>query len=181
MGQPIDAGVLRDRAGSASGRHPPDHVPARGGGCRALNFIGRETLFGRYWGCTEDHPFLHFETCYYQAIDAALALGLSRVGAGAQGAHKLARGYLPTATYSLHYITDPNFRNAVSDYLRRERRRLTKRSNSCWIGAFRKATMMAEKLDDARREEALKALATASWAHDETRDAISKTFVFATS
>jgi len=87
----------------------------------ALNFIGRQTLFGRYWGCAEDHPCLHFETCYYQAIDAAFALGLSRVEAGAQGAHKLARGYLPTPTYSLHWIADPGFRGAVEDYLRRER------------------------------------------------------------
>ena len=87
----------------------------------ALNFIGRETLFGRYWGCREDHPFLHFEVCYYQAIDAALELGLGRVEAGAQGAHKLARGYLPTPTYSLHYIPDPGFRAAVDDYLERER------------------------------------------------------------
>ncbi len=87
----------------------------------ALNFIGRETLYGRYWGCREDHPFLHFETCYYQAIDAALELGLKRVEAGAQGAHKLARGYLPTPTYSLHYIADPGFRAAVEDYLERER------------------------------------------------------------
>ena len=87
----------------------------------ALNFIGRDTLYGRYWGCNEDHPFLHFETCYYQAIDAAINLGLKRVEAGAQGAHKLARGYLPCATYSLHYIPDPGFRKAVSDYLVRER------------------------------------------------------------
>lgn len=87
----------------------------------ALNFIGRDTLYGRYWGCNEDHPFLHFETCYYQAIDAAIDLGLKRVEAGAQGAHKLARGYLPCATYSLHYIADPGFRNAVGNYLERER------------------------------------------------------------
>ena len=87
----------------------------------ALNVIGRDTLFGRYWGCVEDHPCLHFETCYYQAIDAALELGLSRVEAGAQGAHKLARGYLPVPTYSLHWIGDPGFRRAVADYLQRER------------------------------------------------------------
>ena len=87
----------------------------------ALNVIGRDTLFGRYWGCIEDHPCLHFETCYYQAIDAAIALGLKRVEAGAQGAHKLARGYLPTPTYSLHWIADGGFRAAVDDYLRRER------------------------------------------------------------
>ncbi|MEO0362215.1 MAG: GNAT family N-acetyltransferase, partial [Pseudomonadota bacterium] len=87
----------------------------------ALNFIGRETLYGRYWGCVENHPFLHFETCYYQAIDAAYDLGLSRVEAGAQGAHKLARGYMPTPTYSLHHIPNEGFRRAVEDYLARER------------------------------------------------------------
>ena len=87
----------------------------------ALNFIGRETLYGRYWGCTEDHPFLHFEACYYQAIDAALELGLSRVEAGAQGAHKLARGYAPTLTYSLHWIAHPGLRHAVAQFLTHER------------------------------------------------------------
>lgn len=87
----------------------------------ALNAIGRETLFGRYWGCSEHIPFLHFEACYYQAIDAALELGLTRVEAGAQGAHKLARGYLPHATYSLHHVGDEQFRAAVADYLERER------------------------------------------------------------
>jgi len=88
----------------------------------ALNFIGRDTLFGRYWGCVEDHPCLHFELCYYQAIDWAIAHGLSRVEAGAQGEHKLARGYLPTPVHSLHYIADPAFRGAVSRYLDQERR-----------------------------------------------------------
>lgn len=88
----------------------------------ALNFIGRDTLFGRYWGCTQDHPCLHFELCYYQAIDWAIAHGLSRVEAGAQGEHKLARGYLPTPVHSLHYIADPNFRDAVARYLAEERR-----------------------------------------------------------
>jgi predicted N-acyltransferase len=87
----------------------------------ALNVIGRDTLFGRYWGCVEDHPCLHFETCYYQAIDAAIAMGLKRVEAGAQGSHKLARGYMPTPTYSLHWIGDAGFRRAVADYLERER------------------------------------------------------------
>lgn len=87
----------------------------------ALNFIGSDTLFGRYWGCTEHHPFLHFEVCYYQAIDWALAHGLARVEAGAQGEHKLARGYVPTPTYSAHWIADPRFRSAVADYLERER------------------------------------------------------------
>ena len=83
----------------------------------ALNFIGQETLFGRYWGCIEDHPCLHFELCYYQAIDFAIAQGMSRVEAGAQGSHKLARGYLPVTTHSLHWIGDEGFRNAVGDYL----------------------------------------------------------------
>ena len=87
----------------------------------ALNFIGRETLFGRYWGCVEDHPFLHFELCYYQAIDHALARGMRRVEAGAQGQHKLARGYLPVATHSLHWIADPGFRDAIERYLEAER------------------------------------------------------------
>ena len=86
----------------------------------ALNFIGRDTLFGRYWGCTEHHPCLHFELCYYQAIDYAIAHGL-RVEAGAQGEHKLARGYLPNPTHSLHWIANPSFRAAVSDFLDHER------------------------------------------------------------
>lgn len=88
----------------------------------ALNFIGRETLYGRYWGCTEDHPCLHFELCYYQAIDWAIAHGLLRVEAGAQGEHKLARGYLPVETHSLHWIADRSFRTAVDRYLQAERR-----------------------------------------------------------
>lgn len=86
----------------------------------ALNFIGRETLFGRYWGCTEHHPCLHFEVCYYQAIDYAIANGL-RVEAGAQGEHKLARGYLPAPTHSLHWIADQGFARAVENYLEQER------------------------------------------------------------
>ncbi|WP_426036352.1 GNAT family N-acetyltransferase [Cypionkella sp. TWP1-2-1b2] len=88
----------------------------------ALNFIGRDTLYGRYWGCIEDYPCLHFELCYYQAIDWAIAHGLSRVEAGAQGEHKLARGYLPMPVHSLHYIADRSFRNAVARYLVEERR-----------------------------------------------------------
>ena len=87
----------------------------------AINFIGSHTLFGRHWGCIEDHPFLHFEICYYQAIDYAIKHKLQRVEAGAQGGHKLARGYMPQITYSAHYITHPDFRNAVEDYLERER------------------------------------------------------------
>ena len=88
----------------------------------ALNFLGRDTIYGRYWGCTEDHPFLHFELCYHQAIDYAIAHGLARVEAGAQGEHKLARGYLPVATHSLHWIADRGFRDAVARYLDAERR-----------------------------------------------------------
>ena len=87
----------------------------------ALNFIGRSNLFGRYWGCAEHHPCLHFELCYYQAIDYAIAHGLQTVEAGAQGEHKLARGYLPVTTYSLHWIADPGFRRAVAEYLDAER------------------------------------------------------------
>ncbi|XOV87519.1 MAG: GNAT family N-acetyltransferase [Pseudomonadota bacterium] len=87
----------------------------------AINFIGSECLFGRNWGCIEDHPFLHFEACYYQAIDYAIAHGLKRVEAGAQGPHKLARGYLPTHTYSAHWIVDESFREAVDRFLAQER------------------------------------------------------------
>ncbi|MGB8812693.1 MAG: GNAT family N-acetyltransferase, partial [Paracoccaceae bacterium] len=88
----------------------------------ALNFIGRDTLFGRYWGATEDHPCLHFELCYYQAIEWAIGQGLTRVEAGAQGEHKLARGYLPTPVHSLHWIADPGFSKAIAQYLKEERR-----------------------------------------------------------
>ncbi|MEM6478003.1 MAG: GNAT family N-acetyltransferase [Pseudomonadota bacterium] len=87
----------------------------------ALNFIGRETLFGRYWGCVEDHPCLHFELCYYQAIDYAITHKKARVEAGAQGTHKLARGYLPVTCHSLHWIGDARFREAITQYLEAER------------------------------------------------------------
>ncbi len=87
----------------------------------ALNLIGSDCLYGRYWGCVEDHPFLHFEVCYYRAIDYAIEHGLARVEAGAQGPHKLARGYLPVHTYSAHWIRDPGFREAVERYLVQER------------------------------------------------------------
>ena len=87
----------------------------------ALNLIGRDTLFGRYWGCTEHHRCLHFEVCYYRAIDYAIRHGLGKVEAGAQGEHKLARGYLPVATHSLHWFGDPGFRDAVARYLDAER------------------------------------------------------------
>ncbi|MEZ5841156.1 MAG: GNAT family N-acetyltransferase [Hyphomicrobiales bacterium] len=88
----------------------------------ALNFIGSDALYGRYWGALEDQPFLHFEVCYHQAIDFAIAQRLPRVEAGAQGTHKLARGYMPVETRSAHYIADPSFRRAVADYLDEERR-----------------------------------------------------------
>ncbi len=91
----------------------------------ALNFIGGSALYGRYWGCSVDKPFLHFEICYYQAIEAAIGLGLKRVEAGAQGGHKLARGYEPVQTWSAHYIPDPGFRSAVADFLVHERRGIT--------------------------------------------------------
>lgn len=87
----------------------------------ALNLIGGDALYGRYWGATEEVPFLHFELCYYQAIDAAIARGLTTVEAGAQGEHKLTRGYAPVPTWSAHYIPNPGFRRAVADFLVRER------------------------------------------------------------
>lgn len=94
-----------------------DGVPIAG----AMNIIGKNALYGRYWGCTREVRFLHFELSYYQAIDAAIELGLSRVEAGAQGGHKLARGYEPVRTTSAHWITDPGFREAIADFLERER------------------------------------------------------------
>lgn len=105
-----------------------DGVPVAG----ALNLIGAEALYGRYWGATEEVPFLHFELCYYQAIDAAIARGLARVEAGAQGEHKLARGYAPVTTWSAHYIPNPGFRRAVADFLRREREAVEREQE--WLG-----------------------------------------------
>lgn len=107
----------------------------------ALNLIGANTLYGRYWGCLEDVPFLHFELCYYQAIDFAIAHGLSRVEAGAQGGHKLVRGYAPVATYSAHYIPDAGFRRAVAGFLAEERAAVAQ--DRAWLGErtpFRKET-----------------------------------------
>ncbi|MGZ8364214.1 MAG: GNAT family N-acetyltransferase, partial [Caulobacteraceae bacterium] len=88
----------------------------------ALNLIGGDCLYGRYWGALDERPFLHFELCYYQAIDHAIRLGLPRVEAGAQGQHKIARGYLPTPVYSAHWILDPALREPVAHYLEQERR-----------------------------------------------------------
>jgi uncharacterized protein len=87
----------------------------------AINFIGSHTLFGRHWGAVEHHQFLHFELCYYQAIQYAIEHKLARVEAGAQGEHKISRGYLPTTTYSAHYIVDPGLRRAIEDFLKHER------------------------------------------------------------
>ena len=87
----------------------------------AMNMIGRDPLYGRYWGCSEHHPFLHFELCYYRAMDFAIEQGMARVEAGAQGEHKLARGYLPTETHSLHWVGDPGFAEAIGNYLKAER------------------------------------------------------------
>ena len=100
-------------------------VLARKGGryiAGALNLIGGDCLYGRNWGCLEDVRFLHFELCYYQAIEWAIDHGLARVEAGAQGQHKIARGYLPSAVYSAHYIADPGLRAAVARFLEEERR-----------------------------------------------------------
>ncbi|KPP94092.1 GNAT family N-acetyltransferase [Erythrobacter sp. HL-111] len=106
----------------------------------ALNFIGSDALYGRYWGCSRDVKFLHFELCYYQAIDIAIELGLPRVEAGAQGGHKLARGYEPVQTWSAHWLADPGFRAAVADFLEREREGVA--SDQLFLGdrtPFRKA------------------------------------------
>jgi predicted N-acyltransferase len=118
-------------------------ILARRGGryiAGALNFFGDGVLFGRNWGCSEFIPFLHFETCYYQAIEFAIARGLRKVEAGAQGEHKLLRGYLPTPTYSAHYIAHPGLRRAVDDYLKREREAVAEHIEElAEHGPFRKA------------------------------------------
>ena len=112
----------------------------------ALNFIGRDTLYGRYWGMTEEHPCLHFEACYYQAIEHAIETGMARVEAGAQGEHKLARGYLPVATHSLHWIADAGFRSAVARYLEAERRAMTEEIEVLTAyGPFRKVAEDVER------------------------------------
>jgi predicted N-acyltransferase len=109
------------------GERMPDDimlVMARRGGhyiAGAINFIGSDHLFGRHWGCIEDHRFLHFEVCYHQAIDFAIERKLRVVEAGAQGEHKLARGYLPVTTHSVHYVAHEGLRRAINDFLRHER------------------------------------------------------------
>jgi predicted N-acyltransferase len=107
--------AMADRCLLVMARRDDDYVAG------ALNLIGGDCLYGRYWGCTEHHPFLHFEICYYQAIEIAIARKLARVEAGAQGEHKLARGYMPTPIYSVHWIADAGFRKAVARYLVEER------------------------------------------------------------
>ena len=108
----------------------------------ALNFIGRDSLYGRYWGCAEHHPCLHFEACYYRAIDFAIAHGLSRVEAGAQGEHKLARGYLPAECHSLHWVRDAGFAEAIERYLEAERRAVDEDIEILTsYGPFRKANV----------------------------------------
>jgi uncharacterized protein len=98
----------------------------------ALNLVGADALYGRYWGAREEVPFLHFELCYYQAIEAAIGRGLARVEAGAQGEHKLARGYAPVTTWSAHFIPDAGFRRAVADFLARERDAVEREQE--WLG-----------------------------------------------
>ena len=111
----------------------------------ALNMIGGDCLYGRYWGAVEQHPCLHFEVCYYQAIDYAIAKGLARVEAGAQGDHKLARGYMPTPTYSVHWIADAGFHKAVARYLDDERRHMeAHRAELAEYGPYKKLSADAE-------------------------------------
>src|SRR5665213_2134323 len=106
----------------------------------AINFVGSDTLFGRNWGAVEHHPFLHFEVCYYQAIDFAIQRGLKTVEAGAQGEHKIARGYMPKTTYSAHFIANPALRRAVAEYLKRERAYVAEAARELTeAGPFRKA------------------------------------------
>ncbi len=97
----------------------------------ALNLLGADTLYGRNWGCSEDYKFLHFEACYYRAIDFAIERGLKWVEAGAQGPHKIQRGYLPRPTYSAHWIADPGFKNAVARFLDEERREIAEEMRLC--------------------------------------------------
>jgi predicted N-acyltransferase len=112
----------------------------------AINFIGSHALFGRHWGAVEHHPFLHFELCYYQAIEYAIANRLAAVEAGAQGEHKLARGYMPVTTHSAHYIADGGLRRAIDDYLKRERAYVAAAGRELAEAApFRKDLMIEEE------------------------------------
>ncbi|MEM8553753.1 MAG: GNAT family N-acetyltransferase [Pseudomonadota bacterium] len=121
-----------------------DGLPVAG----ALNFIGRDTLYGRYWGAVEHHPCLHFEACYYQAIDFAIAEGLTLVEAGAQGQHKLARGYMPVTTHSLHWVADERFRHAIAEYLDAEREAIDQEIEVLTsYGPFKKCDLPTEEQD----------------------------------
>lgn len=122
-GQPYLTRAFFSEIGSAMADRIVLIMCSRGGRdiAGALNFLGTDTIYGRQWGCIEDHPCLHFEACYYRAIDFAINHGLKTVEAGAQGPHKLARGYVPVRTNSAHYIANPSFRDAVENYLARER------------------------------------------------------------
>lgn len=122
-GQPYLNRTFFSMIGEAMSQHVLLVLAERGGRliAGALNFIGSHALYGRNWGAIEYHDNLHFETCYYQAIDFAIARKLPRVEAGAQGAHKLARGYLPQKTFSLHYLAHPGLQRAVANYLEAER------------------------------------------------------------
>ena len=105
----------------------------------ALNLLGEDALYGRNWGALGDYRFLHFEACYYQAIEFAIEHGLARVEAGAQGEHKIQRGYMPVQTYSAHWIADPGLRDAVESYLARERREIDREiAGLATYGPFRK-------------------------------------------
>ena len=123
MGQPVSDArfLLADRRADGRPHSAGDGQARRSLIAGAINFIGHNTLFGRNWGAVEHHPFLHFELCYYQAIDFAIQNKLVRVEAGAQGEHKLARGYMPHTTYSAHFIANPGLKRAIAEYLARER------------------------------------------------------------
>ncbi len=134
---------------SAIGQSMPEKIVlmiASHGGKRiagAINFRGANALYGRNWGAIEEHPFLHFELCYHQAIDYAIAHGLARVEAGAQGEHKLARGYRPVLTRSAHKLADPGLERAVADYLKRERKHIAAaREELDAQGPFRKGPLL---------------------------------------
>ena len=122
-GRPYLTRAFFDQVGEAMGSSALMFLALSGGRpiAGALNFIGGDTLYGRYWGAIEDRPFLHFELSYYRAIDFAITNGLSTIQAGAQGEHKLSRGYEPVITTSAHFLPDPGFRGAVSDFLTQER------------------------------------------------------------
>ena len=122
-GQPDLTRAFFDGVGAAMGDAALLFLASRDGQpiAGALNFVGEDALFGRYWGTIDERPFLHFELSYYRAIDWAIDHGLASVQAGAQGEHKLSRGYEPVVTHSLHFLPDPGFRHAVADFLDRER------------------------------------------------------------